>query len=75
LNDDPNVIAPPARLVRTTQKEFDKLHAAMEKDPVAFAQAMNAANSHSDGPKVDHIMVRSGGRRPVFNNPIELPEK
>jgi GLPGLI family protein len=74
LNDDPNVIVPPARLVRTTQKEFDKLKAAMQKDPAAFAQAINAANSRSDGPKMDHVMVRAvGGTRPVFNNPIELP--
>ena len=77
LNDDPNLIVPPARLVKTTQKEFDKLHATMEKDPEAFAQAMNAANSHSDGPKMDQIVVgpRHHGARPVMNNPIELPEK
>jgi hypothetical protein len=75
LNDDPNLIVPPARLVKTTQKEFDKLRETMRKDPAAFAQAMNAANSHSDGPKQDHIMVRAVGTRPVFNNPIELPEK
>ena len=76
LNDDPNLILPPARLTKTTQQEFDKLHAAMEKDPAAFAQALNAANSNSDGPKVDHIIAgpkRAGG--PVLNNPIELPEK
>jgi len=76
LNDDPNVIQPPARLVKTTQKEFDKLRATMQKDPAAFAQALNAANEKSDGPKMDHIVAgpkRAGG--PVLNNPIELPEK
>ena len=76
LNDDPNLIVPPARLVKTTQQEFDKLHETMMKDPSAFAQALNAANSHSDGPKVDHIVAgpkHAGG--PVLNNPIELPEK
>src|SRR6201996_1045673 len=44
LNEDPNVIAPPPGLIKTTQKEFDKLHAAMEKDPQGFAEAANAAN-------------------------------
>ena len=76
LNDDPNVIQPPARLVKTTQKEFDNLRATMQKDPAAFAQALNAANAKSDGPKMDHIVAgpkRAGG--PVLNNPIELPEK
>ncbi|HET6256207.1 MAG TPA: GLPGLI family protein [Puia sp.] len=75
LNDDPNLILPPARLIKTTQKEFDKLHAAMEKDPAAFAQAINSANSQGNDPKADHLVVRAGGTRPVFNNPIELPEK
>jgi len=75
LNDDPNLIAPPTQVVKTTQKEFDKLWAAMEKDPAAFAQGINAANSRSEGPKMDHIMVGPKGSGPVINNPIELPEK
>jgi GLPGLI family protein len=78
LNDDPNLIVPPARAIKTTQKEFDKLRVAMEKDPAAFAQAMNTANSQGDGPKMDHIMVApkgTGPAGPVINNPIELPEK
>lgn len=75
LKEDPNVILPPASAIRTTQKEFDKLRATMEKDPAAFAQAINTANSRSDGPKMDHVVIKTGGRRPVFNNPIELPEK
>jgi GLPGLI family protein len=78
LNDDPNLIQPPASVVKTTQKEFDKLKVAMDKDPAAFAQAINAANSRGDGPKMDHVMVAPKGAgpvRPVFNNPIELPEK
>jgi len=77
LNDNPNVIQPPASAIRTTQKEFDKLRMAMEKDPAAFAQAINAANSQGDGPKQDHLMVKAGpkGSGPVLNNPIELPEK
>ena len=78
LNDDPNLIVPPAQVVKTTQKEFDKLRAAMEKDPAAFAQAINAANNRADGPKMDQVMVRrspKGDSGPVMNNPIELPEK
>jgi hypothetical protein len=77
LNDDHNLIQPPARAIKTTQKEFDKLRAAMEKDPEAYAQAINAANSQSD-PKADHVMIRkmpNGDSGPVMNNPIELPEK
>ena len=77
LNDDPNLIQPPAQAIKTTQKEFDKLRAAMEKDPAAFAQAINAANSKGDGGNKDHLMVNAGkkGTGPVINNPIELPEK
>jgi GLPGLI family protein len=78
LNEDPNLIIPPARTVKTTQKEFDKLRATMQKDPAAFAQAINAANSRGDGPKMDHIMVNPKGSRPpgsLINNPIEQPEK
>lgn len=75
LNDDPNIIVPPARLTKTTQKEFDKLRVAMEKDPEAFAQAINSTISD---PKADHVMIRTmpkGEIGPVMNNPIELPEK
>jgi len=78
LNEDPNLIIPPARTVKTTQKEFDKLRATMQKDPAAFAQAINAANSRGDGPKMDQVRVAPKGSRPpgsLNNNPIELPEK
>lgn len=75
LNDDPNVISPPARLTKTSQKEFDKLRATMEKDPAAFVQAINAANSREGGPKMDHVVINPNGKGPVFNNPMELPEK
>ena len=78
LNDDPNLIQPPARAIKTTQKEFDKLRAAMEKDPEAFAQAINAANSRAGGPEKDQVVVHrrpNGDSGPVMNNPIELPEK
>ena len=75
LNDDPNLIVPPARFIKTTQKEFDKLRTAMEKDPQAFAQAINATITD---PKADRVMIRTrpkGETGPVMNNPLELPEK
>lgn len=76
LDYDPNLIQPPATAIKTTQKEFDKLKEAMRKDPEAFAQAINAANSQGDGPKMDHVMVPKGAafHGPVINNPMELPE-
>jgi GLPGLI family protein len=75
LDDDLNLIAPPAKAIKTTQKEFDKLQAAMRKDPQAFADAINSQNANmpGDGPKPDHIKIKMGPRR-VENNPIELPE-
>lgn len=76
LDDDMNLIAPAARAIKTTQKEFDKLKAAMEKDPQAFAQGVMAGNRAS-GVKADNIKVPKGRgpHGPVINNPIELPEK
>jgi len=76
LNDDQNLIEPPAKAIKATQKEFDKLKESMEKDPGAFAQAVMAGN-RADGVKMDNIMVPKGPapRGPVINNPIELPEK
>jgi GLPGLI family protein len=80
LDDDLNLIGAPPRTIKTTQREFDKLKATMEKDPQAFAEAImasnRAANAQGDAPKMDHIRVPSGpGRQgPVINNPIELPE-
>ena len=76
LNDDQNLIQPPAKAIKATQQEFDKLKATMEKDPQAFAQAIMAGN-RADGVKMDNIRVAKGPARrgPVTNNPIELPEK
>jgi GLPGLI family protein len=76
-NTDPNLIAPPANVIKTTQKEFSKLQEAMRKDPQAFVDAMMAsqgANMPGNGPKMDHIKIKVGPG-PVINNPIELPEK
>jgi GLPGLI family protein len=80
LDDDMNLIGTPPRTIKTTQKEFDKLKATMEKDPEAFAQAINAGNQASaqaGGEKMDNIRVMKGPgpRGPGINNPIELPEK
>jgi len=76
LDDDMNLIAPPAGAIKTNQKEFDKLKKTIEKDPQAFAQAIMAGN-HADGVKMDPIRVPKGPARrgPVINNPIELPDK
>jgi len=80
LDDDMNLIGTPPRTIKTTQEEFDKLKATMEKDPGAFAQAVNAGNrasAQAGGEKMDNIRVAKGPARhgPVINNPIELPEK
>src|SRR6185503_1837499 len=76
LDDDMNLIAPPAGTIKTTQREFDKLKETMERDPQAFAQAI-MAGSRADGVKMDPIRVGKGPgpRGPVINNPIELPDK
>ncbi len=58
LNDDMNLIAPSARAIKTTQKEFDKLQAAMRKDPQAFADGV-MANQHASGDApMDHIKLK-----------------
>jgi len=75
LNDNPNIIAPPTRAIKTSQAEFDKLKDAMQKNPDAVGQAMVAGN-RAAGIKTDNIRVMKGPgpRGPVINNPIELPE-
>lgn len=82
LNYDPNIIAPPPGAIKTTQPEFDKLKAAMKKDPQAFADAMMAATSADpNAPKMDRLVIKNRPGGPaghgghVMNNPIELPEK
>jgi GLPGLI family protein len=77
-NADPNVIELPADGIKTTEKEFANLRAAMIKDPNAFAQsAMGGSganfNTDNNGPKAT-IRMQVIGPPPV-NNPIELPEK
>jgi GLPGLI family protein len=76
LNNNPNLIIPPARAIKTTRTEFDKLKAAILKNPEAVAQAM-VASSRAAGNKTDNIRIFKGpgASGPVVNNPIELPEK
>jgi len=77
LDDDMNLIGPPPGMIKTTQKEFDKLQESMRKDPQAFAEALMAGNRASGDASMDHIMIKAGPgpMGPVINNPIELPEK
>jgi GLPGLI family protein len=78
LDDDMNLIGSPPRTIKTTQKEFDKLQAAMKKDPQAFADGVMASQHASGDAPINHILVKGvpdGPMGPVLNNPIELPEK
>lgn len=74
LDDNPNIIAPPARAIRATQMEYDKLQAGMHKNPNALVQGMVTANSaNAQG---DQLLVKGvPGGDPKNVNPIELPEK
>jgi len=84
-NADPNLIAPPAKAIKTTQKEFDKVSEAAHKNPSAFmkaaAQASGAHFSAAPGVSADgagpvkSINIVGGPPKAVINNPIELPEK
>lgn len=75
---DPNLIQLPAGAIKTTDKEYTDLRAAMQKDPNAFANAAIGAAGGQGGPGGNgpqmkmNIKVAPG---PVINNPIELPEK
>jgi len=73
---DPNIIQLPKNAIKTTDKEFAKLDAALHKDPDAFVQsqvAMHNANRPAGANPV-RINIKLGPQ-PVINNPIELPEK
>ena len=74
---DPAIIELPTRIIKTTDKEFNKLQEAMRKDPDAFVQSMMAStgmNAPGNGSRPDKIKIKVGPP-PVINNPIELPEK
>ena len=73
---DPNIIQLPKDAIKTTDKEFTKLDAAMRKDPDAFAQSQMAARNANLPPGADHMMIKiKAGPQAVVNNPIELPDK
>jgi GLPGLI family protein len=73
---DPNIIQLPKDAIKTTDKEFTKLDAAMRKDPDAFVQSQMAARNANLPPGADHVRIKiKAGPQPVINNPIELPEK
>jgi GLPGLI family protein len=72
LDDDPNVIEPPARGIKTTQEQFDKLLAAVRKNPDAVAQSVNSEPGRGIDPNKPLIHENRG---PGISNPIELPEK
>jgi hypothetical protein len=75
-NVDPSIIKPPSDAIKTSEKDFSKLEAAMRKDPNAFIQSMMAssgANGQGPGPKMK--MNIKAGPQLINNNPIELPEK
>jgi GLPGLI family protein len=73
---DPNIIQLPKDAIKTTNKEFTKLDAAMKKDPDAFVQSQMAARNANLPPGADHIRMKiKTGPQAVINNPIELPGK
>jgi len=74
LDDNPNIIAPPARAIKATQKEYDKLKAGMQKNPNALSQGAVAVNGA--GAQGDQVIAKGVPGGPAKNvNPIELPEK
>lgn len=78
MNDggDPNIIRLPKDAIKTTDKEFNKLDAAMRKDPDAFVQSQMAARNANLPPGADHIRMKiKVGPQTMINNPIELPGK
>ena len=73
---DLNIIQLPKDAIKTTDKEFSKLDAAMKKDRDAFAQSQMAARNANLPPGADHVMIKiKPGPQAVVNNPIELPGK
>jgi GLPGLI family protein len=74
LDDNQNLIAPPARAIKATEKEFDKLSAGTRKNPNALSPAL--AGPNGTNVQGDHVLVKGVPGGPARNvNPIELPEK
>lgn len=73
---DPNIIQLPKNAVKTTDKEFTKLDAAMRKDPDAFVQSQVAMHNANRPAGTDPVRINiKMGPPPVVNNPIELLDK
>jgi GLPGLI family protein len=72
LDDNPNLIVPPARAIKATQQQYDKLKDGTQKNPNAIGQGQAAIGGAGGGDQV--LKALPGG--PARNvNPIELPEK
>lgn len=67
----------PTDAVKTSQKDFDRLKEARDKDPQGFINAQMGANSGNMRVVQGTKFIPSSGdvKKIVFNNPIELPEK
>ncbi|MBS1522097.1 MAG: GLPGLI family protein [Bacteroidetes bacterium] len=73
---DPNIIQLPKNAIKTTDKEFTKLEAAMRKDPDAFVQSQVAMHNANRPAGTDPVRINiKMGPPPVVNNPIELADK
>lgn len=73
---DPNIIQLPKNAIKTTDKEFTKLDAAMRRDPDAFVQSQMAMRNANRPAGADPIRINiKMGPQPVINNPIELSGK
>lgn len=67
----------PTDAVKTSQKDFDRLKEARDKDPQGFINAQMGANSGNMRVVQGTKFTPAPGsvKKIVFNNPIELPEK
>ena len=65
----------PDNAVRTSAKEFDKLKAAMEKDPQGFMQTQMAGSGGNVRVVTGTRMAGASGPVVKLNNPIELSDK
>src|SRR5690606_25389727 len=65
----------PENAVRTSAKEFDKLKAAMEKDPQGFMQTQMAGSGGNVRVVTGTRMAGASGPVVKLNNPIELSDK
>jgi GLPGLI family protein len=75
LDDNPNIILPPARAIKATQKEYDKLKTGMQRNPGALSQGVAAADG-AGAREGDHVIKSIADHvQHHNNNPLELPER